>query len=89
MEEKRTSAKKKLVAQYKAVFSSPEGQAVLRDLAHGGYLTHTRSARSPGDTEETFMNLGKQDLVKGIFYILSINPDEFLKQVSEEEGSHV
>lgn len=89
MEDKRISAKKRIIAQYKAVFNSPEGKAVLKDLANGAYLTPNRSARVPGDTEETFMNLGKQDLVKGIFVILAIDPAEFLKQSEEGEGSHV
>lgn len=89
MDDKRVSAKKKLIAQYKAVFGTVEGKAVLRDLAHGAFLTHTRSARVPGDTEETFMNLGKQDLIKGVFYLLDLDPEEFLKQSSEGEASHV
>lgn len=89
MEDKRVSAKKRIIAQYKAVFGSPEGKAVLRDLCKTCCLTNNSTVRVPGDTEATFMNIGKQDLLKQVFMILEINPDEFLKQAEQQEASHV
>lgn len=89
MEDRRVSAKKRLIAQYKAVFGSPEGKAVLADLCKTACLTRNSTVRVPGDTEATFMNIGKQDLIKQIFIIMEINPDEFLKQTDQQEASHV
>lgn len=89
MEDKRTSAKKRLVAQYKAVFGSPEGRSVLKDLCKSACLVSAATVHVPGDTEATFMNIGKQDLMKKVLIVLEIDPEEFFKQAEQQEASHV
>lgn len=89
MEDKKVSAKKKLFAQYRTVFGTPEGKAVLRDMTRAGFLSFETSPFVPGQPDTTAKNLGKQEFVKEIFYILKLNPDEFLKQMEEKEASHV
>jgi hypothetical protein len=78
---------KKVISQYKKVFGSPEGKAVLYDLMKSNFLIHS-SVMAERDSE-TFANIGRQDLVKKIIQLLRIDPETFLQQMEEQEGSHV
>jgi hypothetical protein len=79
---------KKVISQYKKVFSTQDGRAVLYDLMRGNFLTHS-SPHVPGSDSTTFKNIGKQELVMGILHILKIDPETYLNHVAEQEGNHV
>lgn len=79
---------RKIITQYKKVFSSPDGKAVLHDLMKSNFMIST-TPHVPGDDGSTFKNIGKQEVVKGILHLLKVDPEEFLKLANEQEGSHV
>lgn len=79
---------KKLISQYKRVFSTPEGKAVLYDLMKGNFLVSS-TPFVPGSDSATFINIGKQQLVMSILHLLKIDPETYLKHVEEQEGNHV
>lgn len=88
MEKEKLEKSRKLITQYKRVFNSPEGKAVLHDLMRGNFLLES-SPFVPGDEASTFRNVGKQEVIKGILHILKMDPEQFLNLVNEQEGSHV
>lgn len=79
---------KKLISQYKSVFSGPNGRAVLYDLMKGNFLVSS-SPHVPGSDSTTFKNIGKQELVLSILHLLKMDPEKYLQHVEEQEGNHV
>lgn len=88
MQDEKLEKSKKILSQYKKVFNTPDGRAVLHDLMRGNYMIWT-SPHVIGDDASTFKNVGKQELVKSILHILKIDPEKFLAIVNEQEESHV
>lgn len=85
----RSEAKtKKVISQYKSVFSSPAGKAVLYDLMKSNFLCGS-TPFVPGQPDTTARNIGKQELVQKIMFILKVDPEQFLARVEEQEESHV
>ena len=88
MERTELTKKKKLISQYKKVFSGPDGRAVLHDLMRGNSVIW-KTPHVVGDTESTFKNIGRQELVVDILTILKMDPEKFLGLLAEQEESHV
>lgn len=87
-QKKKLETSRKLISQYKKVFGTPDGRAVLFDLMKGNYILWT-TPFVVGDDSATMRNIGKQEVVKNIMHLLRLDPDEFLRQIEEQEGSHV
>jgi hypothetical protein len=79
---------KRLVAQYKQVFSTPEGKAVLFDLMKGNYIVAS-DPHVPGDPYATHVNIGQANVVKKILHIIKMDPEKFFQLVEEQESQHV
>lgn len=88
MQNEKQEKSKKLVSQYKKVFSTPEGRAVLHDLMKGACAVW-KDAHVRGDSDSTFKNIGKQELIVDILRLLKMDPEQFLALINEQEGSHV
>lgn len=88
MQNEKLEKSKRIISQYKKVFSTPDGRAVLHDMMRGNYMLWT-SPHVIGDDASTMKNVGKQELVKGILHILKMDPEQFLNLMNEQEGSHV
>lgn len=85
----RAKKKAKIVSQYQEVFNSPSGRAVLYDLMRGNFILWA-SPFVEGDEFATARNIGKQEVIKSILYILKLDAGDLLKLVGEyEEGNHV
>lgn len=88
MQNEKLEKSKKIISQYKKVFNTPDGRAVLHDMMRSGYMIWT-TPHVIGDDASTFKNVGKQEFVKAILHILKIDPETYLKIVNEQEDSHV
>lgn len=88
MDEKKVTASKKLIGQYRKVFKSPDGRAVLYDLMKGNFMVDTTPFVA-GAPDVTAKNVGQQEVIKRILFLIKIDPDQFIKLVNEQEGSHV
>ncbi len=88
MEEKKAHAENyaKLVTQYKTVFASEQGKAVLKDLVENNYIKgSTFSVKHP---HLTSFREGQRNAILRILAMLEMDPEQFLNQ-PEEELSHV
>lgn len=88
MQDKRTEKSKKTIAQYKRVFSTSDGRAVLYDMMKANFILDA-TPFVPGNSDITFRNLGKQEFVKQIMFMLKMDPEEFFKLTQENEEDHV
>lgn len=72
--------------QYKSVFTSEAGKAVVKDLVDNNYIKHPtfdlHSARL------TTFREGQRNVVLRILALLEVDPEQYLNQ-PEEELSHV
>lgn len=76
----------KLVAQYKTVFGSEPGKAVLKDLVANNFIKgSTFSTEYP---HLTSLREGQRNAILRILAMLEMDPEQFLNQ-PEEELSHV
>jgi hypothetical protein len=87
LDQKSVDKKKRIISQYKQVFSTKEGKAVLYDLMKGNFMISS-TPHVPGDPYSTAVNIGRSEVVKNILHILKIDPEAFLK-LEEQEQSHV
>jgi hypothetical protein len=87
-EQERIDKSKKLISQYRKVFGTPDGEAVLYDMMKSNFIMW-KTPHVPGDDASTFKNIGKQEVVKQIMHILRIDPEKLIAQINEQEGSHV
>lgn len=87
-EKRRTEKSKKIISQYKTVFGTKEGRAVLYDLMKSNFILDT-SPFVAGAPDQTALNLGKQELVKQILFMLKIDPEKFFELQQEQELDHV
>ncbi len=85
--DKKAENSKKVISQYKKVFNSENGKAVLYDLMRGNYFLNTTTF-VPGDPYSTARNEGQRDVVVRILYILKMNPEQFFKLAETQEGDH-
>jgi hypothetical protein len=86
----RIAKSKKIVAQYKKVFGSHDGKAVLYDLLKANFLAPgSPSVAVQGDTNSTFENIGRQNLCKEICRMLKVDPETFFTMQEQQEGEHV
>lgn len=79
-------ASKKLITQYKKVFSSADGQAVLKNLCLVNYIGG--STFVPGYPDVTAKNEGQRDAILRILLITKMDPEQLLQAI-DEEGRHV
>jgi hypothetical protein len=86
-ETERVKLARKLISQYQAVFTSPEGKAVLKDLISVNFVLDSTFAG--GDTNLAHLREGQRNVVLRILTILKIDPAKFLEQSNERESSHV
>ena len=87
-EKKRDPDKsKKLIAKYKKVFGSPEGQEVLQNL----FLVNfgMSSTQVPGDPYTSAKHDGMRDAITRIVIMSEADPLKLTKAILIEEGSHV
>ena len=85
--DKSAEKKRKIISQYKKIFSSTDGRAVLHDLMVSNFLTGA-SPHVIGDSDWTFKNIGKQELVGDILRMMKIDPEKYLAIREEQEGEH-
>lgn len=91
MEKREKNLKKvRVVTQYKKVFNTHDGKAVLYDLMRGNYILN-RTTHVPGDPYSTARNEGQRDVVLRILSVLKMDPEQFLKllEAQEQEENHV
>lgn len=85
--EDKAKAGRKLISQYKKVFGSPEGKAVLYDLMRANHVLS--STYDPTVESHVFLREGQRNAVLRILTILKMNPEMYLKEINEQEGTHV
>lgn len=88
MEEKkrREEGQKKLIAQYKSVFGSDAGRAVLADLVDNNYIKASTVSK---DLVIFGVREGQRNCVLRILAMIEADPETFMNQPQEEELSHV
>ena len=88
----RAEKSAKLVSQYKSVFQSEAGRAVLADLANSHYVKSTTfsgdCAAMPNGSLLMAIREGERNVVLRILFNIGLDPATFLNQ-PEEEATHV
>jgi hypothetical protein len=80
---KRASKAEKMISQYKMTFSTPEGQAVLKDLLVScGAMA---SSFVPKDPHQTSFNEGRREVVNRILSTIEMDPERYITLFSEIE----
>jgi hypothetical protein len=75
MTEKAVEAKQ---IDYRVTFGTPAGQRVLEDLAQFCRVSTTDTAYAPGDTNETMMRLGTQEVFRHICLHLNLTTEQLV-----------
>ena len=70
-----------LRSRYRAVFGTPDGQAVLLDLMKAGQVT--TSAFTAANPHQTAYDNGARDLVLGILKKINRTDEDLKKQIEE------
>lgn len=78
---------KKILAQYRTVFNSPTGRAVLLDLMKSNHILD--STFIPGDPYMSALREGERNAILKIMLILKLDPENITTIVNEMEDSHV
>lgn len=63
-----------LVRAYRTVFNSPAGQEVLLDLAP--FCFSNKSCAVPGNSDQTFVYLGRNEVFRRIQTLMHMTPDQ-------------
>lgn len=88
MQKKKDEKSKKVISQYKKVFNSHDGKAVLYDLMRGNFFLNTTTF-VPGDPYTSARNEGQRDVVLRILFILKMKPEQFFQLAEAQESDHV
>lgn len=83
----RESKVSKMLAQYRSVFGTPAGKAVLMDMMKSNHVLD--STFVPGDPCLTALREGERNAVLKVLTILKINPEKVLEMVNTMEDTHV
>jgi hypothetical protein len=87
-QKKNLEKSKKLISQYKRLFSTSDGKAVLHDLMLGHHYLNS-STFVPGDPYQSAKNEGSREVVIKIIAILKMDPEKLNEFVTEQEDMHV
>ena len=68
-----------LVKNYRYVFNTPEGKAVLSDLMNQGFVL--KPTHDPKSSEAGLKNEGKRELVLYIMAQLNVDPVQLLEKI--------
>ncbi len=75
---------KRVAGAYVNLLGSPEGHAVLRDLA--AYCRVGTSSFVPGDPHQTAFNEGARDVFLHVAEMAGVKPDDFPKLTEENDS---
>ena len=75
---------KPVAAAYRALFDTPEGQRVMRDLA--AYCRVGTSSFTAGDPHQTAFNEGARDVFLHVAEMAGIRPEDFPQLTTTNHG---